>query len=442
MLLLSLAAPPRAGDPCSAQNPAPSPSQGPDSPEQDHFTPPAGSPAMAAQHICVLANHHNAQVPFIDLLLLFDYCHRLLQPESGTLHSLFLPFPSSRWFHPLPSCLSNLQILDFPSFGRSLRNIGTDQAKALQLSSKNEHGMDPSSMGWKWEKKTPLWLLGQPGSQLGKVQVVKGSQLTPSSVPTALLGSPELLPELQSWLPAAAPGLCGWDSGPAPPAAFPHHSWVKMHGVPLHSPKPTEITDVSYCTALQLPLRAPSTPSVSQFSPQSPRKWSFVELIQWNHSCNASHSLPAFRTAPSLHRCTAMTCAKGKCCFLHLKWVWYSQYEKNPPPLHELFAKAVLCEVCTAFVLCYILSSPSYQWILSILKTFLAQVLALDTNGSFWKWLEHNGCCSVPLVTALCIWGTLSVNKGIFIFRVHGPNTPEGLNQLTIEETRKSPMLF
>lgn len=61
--------------------------------------------------------------------------------------------------------------------------------------------------------------------------------------------------------------------------------------------------------------------------------------------------------------------------------------KKNPPPLHELFVKAAFCEVCTAFVLCYILSSPSYQWILSILKTILAQVLALDTNTSFWKWL-------------------------------------------------------
>lgn len=401
---------------------------------------------MAAQHICVLANHHNAQIPFIDLLLLFGYCHRLLQPESGTLHSLFLPFPSSRWFHPLPSSPAFLfiKLADFrlsliwqifeKHWNRSSQGIAAELWRVNR--------MDPSSMGWKWEKKTPLWLLGQPGSQLGKVQVVKGSQLTPSSVPTALLGSPELLPELQSWLPAAAPGLCGWDSGPAPPAAFPHHSWVKMHGVPVHSPKPTEITDVSYCTALQLPLRAPSTPSVSQFSPQSPNKWSFVEF------CPVKSFLQCFSFTPCIQNCTQLAqmysydMCKGKMLFLSSEMSLVFTVWKNPPPLHELFAKAVLCEVCTAFVLCYILSSPSYQWILSILKTFLAQVLALDTNGSFWKWLEHNGCCSVPLVTTLCIWGTLSVNKGIFIFRVHCQNTAEGLNQLTIEETRKSPMLF
>lgn len=70
--------------------------------------------------------------------------------------------------------------------------------------------------------------------------MVKGSQLTPPNAPIALLGSPqELLIELHSWLPAAAPGLCAGlaGTGPAPPAAFSHHSWVKMHRVSLHSPK-------------------------------------------------------------------------------------------------------------------------------------------------------------------------------------------------------------
>lgn len=59
--------------PCSAQNPAPGSSQGPDSTEQDHFTSPAGPCAMAAQHICVLANHHNAQVLFIDLFIVVPF---------------------------------------------------------------------------------------------------------------------------------------------------------------------------------------------------------------------------------------------------------------------------------------------------------------------------------------------------------------------------------
>lgn len=59
--------------PCSAQNSAPSSSQGPDSTEQDHFTSPAGSFAMVAQYICVLANHHNAQVFFIDLFLVVPF---------------------------------------------------------------------------------------------------------------------------------------------------------------------------------------------------------------------------------------------------------------------------------------------------------------------------------------------------------------------------------
>lgn len=75
---------------------------------------------------------------------LFGYCHRLLQSKSGTLHSFFLPFSFSRWFHlcsstlclpVLLSCLSNLQILGSLSFGKSLRNTGTEQGKTLQLSS-------------------------------------------------------------------------------------------------------------------------------------------------------------------------------------------------------------------------------------------------------------------------------------------------------------------
>lgn len=250
--------------------------------QQDHFTPPAGSFAMAAQHI-FRANHYNAQVLFIDLFLIVPFLVIAIDCCSPRvalcIHS---SCPSvSRWFHPvsstlclpaLLSCLSNLQILDSPSFGRSLRNIGTDQAKTSVELWRAEHGMTSRYMGWKWEKTTPLWLLGQPDSPLGKGSDGErftantptppmhfwGHQETRSSNSTA---SCLQLPQgsLEAWLGQWLCSSC---------CLFPPQPGEDARSVSAQSKNPdgsAAITDMIYPIPVhcQLPLRAPSTPVVS-----------------------------------------------------------------------------------------------------------------------------------------------------------------------------------
>lgn len=212
---------------------------------------------------------------------LFGYCHRLLQPKSGTLHSFFLPFSVSRWFYPvsstlclpaLLSCLSNLQILDSPSFGRSLRNIGTDQAKTSVELWRAEHGMTSRYMGWKWEKTTPLWLLGQPDSPLGKGSDGERFTANTPTPPMHFWGHQETrslnssvsclqLPQgsLEAWLGQWFCSSC---------CLFPPQPGEDAQSVSAQPKNPdgsAAITDMIYPIPVhcQLPLRALSTPAVS-----------------------------------------------------------------------------------------------------------------------------------------------------------------------------------
>lgn len=122
--------------------------------------------------------------------------------------------------------------------------------------------------------------------------------------------------------------------------------------------------DLSSSTSLSAASQSPfHTSSVSQLFPQSSNNQSFVELMQWKHSCNVFHLLPAFKT------CTDVQLRDEEREYA-ISLIWNESgihnMKKNPLPFHELLVKAVFCEVCTAFVLCYTLSSLSYQWNLRI----------------------------------------------------------------------------
>lgn len=153
--------------PCSAQNPEPGSSKGPDSTEQDHFTSPAGPFAMAEQDICVLANHHNAQVLFIDpflvvafLVIAIDRCSlRAALCIHCSCHSLFPDdFICFQVQFSSPAFLF-IKFADFRLF--LIWQIfeeywnGSSQDITVELR-RAEHRMASCSMGWKWEKTMPL----------------------------------------------------------------------------------------------------------------------------------------------------------------------------------------------------------------------------------------------------------------------------------------------
>lgn len=261
---------------------------------------------MAAQHICVLANRHNAQVLFIDLLLVpflviaIDcWSLRVALCVHFSCHSLF----PDDFIHCLPallSCLSNLQILGSPSFGRSLRNTGTDQAKTFQLW-RAEHRMAPSSMGWKWERRTPLWLLGQPDSPLGKGS---GGERVTANTPKCPHCTFGVSTRIAHWTPQLAACSCpralcrpGWNRSCSSCCLFPPQlgeNAPSLSAQPKNPDGSTKITYVSYSTPLQLPLRALSTPAVPINSLLKAQKSEV--LSSWS-----SEIIPAMFLIHSLH---------------------------------------------------------------------------------------------------------------------------------------------
>lgn len=326
--------------------------------QKDHFTSPAGSttalPFSWQRNTFSLpttimpssfSNDVLLVVPFLVIaidcwslsaaLCIHSSCHSVFPDDLICLSSSTLCLPV------LLSCLPNLQILDSPSLGRSLRKIGTDQAKTSVELWKPEHRMTSHRTGWKGEKTSLLWLQEKPYSPLEKKS--DGERLTantPTSSPPRIFGVARRILLFHSTASCLQllPGLSGRAAGTVvlllPPAvwAVSHHRWVDIHGVSLHSPETRwihrkywyDLTLFRFLTVNR--LSEPYSYQQSQLLPESPNNWSFVELIQWKHSCNVSDLLPVCKTAPSLHRHTATAWGNAMYYFFELNWVCYSQY--------------------------------------------------------------------------------------------------------------------